>query len=170
MSNVCGSYAHLNFSPYKLPFSKNAKALHLYCIDSQDTNICVKTIQWGKLWYNFPVVTGSHSGDKKVKLPESTILNRPTYKSPPTALYINGWWIGSGWKVRGRMRGERCTAFFLTPFSIRKVLPSPNMASSSFVCHHAQQAGVNQMGVKTVRTWLLGRTMHSATKRKLSVC
>ena len=38
-------------------------------------NICVKTIQRHKLWYNFPVVTQSYSGEQavsfeKVSLPE----------------------------------------------------------------------------------------------------
>ena len=32
--NVCGSYAHFNFFPYKLPLKKNVNALHLYCTDS----------------------------------------------------------------------------------------------------------------------------------------
>ena len=32
--NVCGSYAHFNFFPYKLPLNKNVNALHLYCTDS----------------------------------------------------------------------------------------------------------------------------------------
>ena len=39
----------LIFIPYKLP-------LILYCTNLEDTNICMKTIQWHKLWYNFPVV------------------------------------------------------------------------------------------------------------------
>ena len=29
-------------------------ALSLYFADSKSTNICVKVIQWGKLWYDFP--------------------------------------------------------------------------------------------------------------------
>ena len=32
--NVCGSYAHFNFCPYKLPLKKNVNALRLYCTDS----------------------------------------------------------------------------------------------------------------------------------------
>ena len=32
--NVCGSYAHFNFFPYKLPLNKNVNALRLYCTDS----------------------------------------------------------------------------------------------------------------------------------------
>ena len=32
--NVCGSYAHFNFFPYKLPLNKNVNALLLYCTDS----------------------------------------------------------------------------------------------------------------------------------------
>ena len=30
-------------------------ALCLNCTDSEDTNICVRAIQWGRLWYDFPV-------------------------------------------------------------------------------------------------------------------
>jgi len=45
----------------------------------KDTNICMKTIQWRKLWYHFPVVIRRYSGKravsfKKVRLPESLIL------------------------------------------------------------------------------------------------
>ena len=32
--NVCGSYAHFNFFPYKLPLKKNVNALRLYCTGS----------------------------------------------------------------------------------------------------------------------------------------
>ena len=50
------------FSPYKLPLDKKCKGtphvLHQY------KNICVKTIQWGKLWYDIPVVIQSHSGSR----------------------------------------------------------------------------------------------------------
>ena len=48
----------------------------LYCTDSKGKNICVKAIQWDKLWYDFPVFIVSHYGEqavsfKKVNLPES---------------------------------------------------------------------------------------------------
>ena len=33
---------------------------------SQDTNICVKTIHWHKLWYNFPEVVQSYSDERAV--------------------------------------------------------------------------------------------------------
>ena len=77
--NVCGSYAYFNFFPYKLPLNKNVNALRLYWTDLKDTNICVKTFHWHKLWYNFPVVTQSCSGEqavsfKKVSLLESLII------------------------------------------------------------------------------------------------
>ena len=30
------------------------------------TNVCVETIQWDKLWHNFPVVTRSHSAENEL--------------------------------------------------------------------------------------------------------
>ena len=74
--NVCGSYAHFKIFPYKFQLNENAKALCSYCTDSKGTNISVKVIQWGKLWYNFPMLTVSHYGEqavsfKKVDLPKS---------------------------------------------------------------------------------------------------
>ena len=42
-----------------------------------DTNICVKTIQWNKLWCNFPVVSRSQSGERAVSL----VLHILTYNS-----------------------------------------------------------------------------------------
>ena len=76
--NVCVSYAHLNFFPYKFQLNENAKALCLYCTDSKDTNIFVKVIQWDKLWYDFPVFTLSHYREqvvsfKMVDLPKSLL-------------------------------------------------------------------------------------------------
>ena len=77
--NVCGSYAHFNVFPYKFQLNENAKALCLYCTDSKGINICVKAIQWDKLWYDFPVFTVSDYREKavsfkKVDLPESLTL------------------------------------------------------------------------------------------------
>ena len=74
--NVCVSYAHFNFFPYKFQLNENVKALCLYCTDSRGKNICVKAIQWEKLWHGFPVFIVSHFGEqavyfKKVDLPES---------------------------------------------------------------------------------------------------
>ena len=76
--NVCISYAHFNFFPYKFQLNENAKALCLYCTDSKDTNIFVKVIQWDKLWYDFSVFTVSHYGEqavsfKMVYLPKSLL-------------------------------------------------------------------------------------------------
>ena len=76
--NVCVSYGHFHFFPYKFQLNENAKALCLYCTDLKGTNISVKVIQWDKLWYDFPVLTVSHYGEqavsfKKVDLPESLI-------------------------------------------------------------------------------------------------
>ena len=73
------SYAHFHFFPYKFQLNENAKALCLYCTDLKDTNICVKAIQWDKLWYDFPVSTVSDYGEqavsfKMVDLPESLPL------------------------------------------------------------------------------------------------
>ena len=64
------------FFPYKFQLNENVKALCLYCTDSKGRNICVKAIQWNKLWYDFPVFTVSHYGEqavslKTVDLPES---------------------------------------------------------------------------------------------------
>ena len=62
----------------------------LYCTDSKGTNICVKVIQWGKLWYDVPILTVSYYGEqavsfKKVDIPESLrtiyICGSPVYKS-----------------------------------------------------------------------------------------
>ena len=60
--------------PIKLPLNKKAKALALHQYISY--KCLLKTIQWGKVWYNFPVVTPSHFVEpavsfKKVNLPES---------------------------------------------------------------------------------------------------
>ena len=79
--NVCISYAHYYFFPYKFQLNENAKALCLYCTDSKDTNIFVKVIQWDRLWYDFPVFTVSHYGEqavsfKMVDLPKSLPLRR----------------------------------------------------------------------------------------------
>ena len=76
---MCVSYAHFNFFPYKFQLNESAKALCLYCTDSKDTNICVKVIQWDRLWYDFPVFTVSHYGEqavsfKMVDLPKSLHL------------------------------------------------------------------------------------------------
>ena len=76
--NVCVSYAHFHFFPYKFQLNENAKALCLYCTDWKGKNICVKAIQWDKLWYDFPVFIVSHYGEqavsfKKVDLPESLV-------------------------------------------------------------------------------------------------
>jgi len=70
-------YAHFNFLPYKLPLNRNVNALRLYCTDN---NICVKSIQWHKLWYHFPVVIQRYFGEqavsfKKVSLPESLLTS-----------------------------------------------------------------------------------------------
>ena len=82
--NVCVSYAHLNFFPYKFQLNENAKVLCLYCTDSKDTNIFVKGIQWDKLRYDFPVFTVSHYGEqavsfKMVDLPKSLTLVWSSY-------------------------------------------------------------------------------------------
>ena len=74
--NVCVSYAHFHFLPYKFQLNENAKALCLYCTDSKGKNSCVKAIQCDKLWYDFPVFIVSHYGEQavsfeKVDLPES---------------------------------------------------------------------------------------------------
>ena len=37
----------------------------MYCTDVYDKYICVKTSQWGKLWYDLPVVT-SKFGEQAV--------------------------------------------------------------------------------------------------------
>ena len=42
--NVCVSYAHFHFFPYKFQLNENAKALCLYCTDVKGKNICVKAI------------------------------------------------------------------------------------------------------------------------------
>ena len=73
---MCVSYAHFNFFPYKFQLNENAKALCFYCTDSKGKNICVKAIQWDKLWYDFPVFIVSHYGEQAVSfetvdLPES---------------------------------------------------------------------------------------------------
>ena len=44
--------------PYKLPLKKCEGALLVRY------NTCMKTIQWDKLWYNFPVLAQSHSGKR----------------------------------------------------------------------------------------------------------
>ena len=80
--NVCASYAHFHFFPYKFQLNENAKALCLYCTDSKGKNICVKAIQWDKLWYDFPVFIVSHYGEQavsfeKVDLPESLLTDSP---------------------------------------------------------------------------------------------
>ena len=83
-----------------------------------------------------------------------------------------------------------CMAFFYTPVGIRKskrkafLVPgcgmwtleclatqkvthtvlTPNMDSSSFVCHHTWETGLSQMGAKTDMTLFLASIMHFCTK------
>ena len=72
--NVCGSYAHFNVFPYKFQLNENAKALCLYCTDSKGANICVKAIQWDKLWYDFPIFTVSHYREQTVSFKKVDLL------------------------------------------------------------------------------------------------
>ena len=46
--------------PYKLPLKKCEGALLVRY------NTCMKTIQWDKLWYNFPVLAQSQSGERAI--------------------------------------------------------------------------------------------------------
>ena len=71
--NVCRSYTHFNFFPYKLPLNRNVTRFACTALICK-TNICVKTIQWHKLWYNFPVVTQSCSGERAVSFKRVSLL------------------------------------------------------------------------------------------------
>ena len=86
---MCIRYTHFHFFPYKFQLNENAKALCLYCTDSKGKNICVKAIQWDKLWYDFPVFTVSHYREqavslKKVNLPGSL----PTFTPSSSVLEV----------------------------------------------------------------------------------
>ena len=98
-SNVCISYAHFNFFPYKFQLNENAKALCLYCTDLKYTNIFVKVIQWDKLWYDFPVFTVSHYGEqavsfKMVDLPKSLPLWEGFMQKSKRVNTYNFWLFG----------------------------------------------------------------------------
>ena len=70
------SYAHFHFFPYEFQLNKNVKALCLYYTDPKGTDIFVKTIQWDKLCYDFPVFAVSHSGEQAVSFKKVDLRNR----------------------------------------------------------------------------------------------
>ena len=55
--NVCGSYARFNFQYKRAPLVLHRFVRHKYLREDS---------QWDKLWYNFPVVAQSHSGERAV--------------------------------------------------------------------------------------------------------
>ena len=82
--NVCGSYTH----PIEQKCKRIPLALHQFVRH-------MKTIQWPKLWYNFPVVIQSCSGEqavsfKKVGLPESLYTDRTLVKVDTTFDEVRG--------------------------------------------------------------------------------
>ena len=71
-STACRSFTYFNM---QISIERKCEDALFVLHDSKGTNICVKTIQWGKLRCDFPVVTLRHYGErafsfKKVNLPE----------------------------------------------------------------------------------------------------
>ena len=62
------------FSPIQTSIGQKMQR-HSPLVLHQYKNICVKTIQWGKLWYNTPVVIRSHSGERAVSFKKIILRN-----------------------------------------------------------------------------------------------
>ena len=76
--NVRKSCAHFNFFSIQTSIEQKCKRAPFLL------NICVKTIQWHNLWYQFPVFIQSYFGEravsfKKVSLPESLLVDVVTF-------------------------------------------------------------------------------------------